>query len=306
MSGPRWVWLKIAAMFGVCLTVGGCGGPANTAAPATAPPPAATRATVPSPQGGQSAELAEGDEHRQRHHGGVLMLIAMSLKDLDLAGDQRASVEKIRTDLLAKMEPARAAGRDVANTLADGVAAGAIDRAKADAGIDKLVTQVQGLNDASRDSLNQLHAVLSAQQRAALVDKLQSHWEKWKEAHGEDEKDDPQHRNGHLLGLVQTLGVTQAEAQKIKTNFHELMKASPQDQQHKEVQDHMQAFASAFKSDKFDAKTLTGANAANGHIARWGATRRARFLEAAAPVLTPDQRAKLAQMIREGANRTDS
>jgi hypothetical protein len=71
------------------------------------------------------------------------------------------------------------------------------------------------------------------------------------------------------------------------------------------VQDHLRVFASAFKGEAFDAKTLTGAKAADGHMARWGATRRTRFLEAAAPVLTPDQRAKLAQTIRERATRAE-
>jgi Spy/CpxP family protein refolding chaperone len=180
-----------------------------------------------------------------------------------------------------------------------------VDRAKADAAIKKLVTQVQGLHDASLTSLNQLHTALNAQQRAALVDALQAHWERWKEAHGRDEQDDHQHRPGYLLALVRQLGITKEQAEKIKADFHERMKSSPQDHAHKEVQDHLQAFATAFKSETFNAKSLSGAKAANGHMARWGATRRERFLEAAAPVLTPEQRAKLAQMIRDHANQVE-
>jgi Spy/CpxP family protein refolding chaperone len=272
--------------------------------PPSAPPPSPQPAAQPSTSG-QGAELAEGDEHRGQHHGGVLMLVAMSLKDLDLSPDQRTAVDKIRADFVAKMEPARAAGKDLANTLADGVAAGAVDRPKTDAAINKLVTQVQGLHDPSLVALNQLHAALTAQQRAALVDAVQAHWEKWKDAHGRDEQDDHQHRSGHLLSLVKELGLTKDEAAKIKANFHERMKNSPQDQGHKEVQDHLQAFATAFKGEAFNAKSLAGAKAADGHMARWGATRMARFFEAAAPVLTPDQRTKLAQTIRDRANRTE-
>jgi hypothetical protein len=40
-------------------------------------------------------------------------------------------------------------------------------------------------------------------------------------------------------------------------------------------------------------------------MARWGATRMERFYEAAAPILTPDQRTKLASEIREHANRPE-
>ena len=241
-----------------------------------------------------------------QHHGGVLALIAASIKDLNLAADQQANVEKIRSDLLAKMEPARAANKDLANLLADGVAAGTVDHTKTDAAINKLVTQVQGLHDASIAALNQLHAALNAQQRAQLVDGLQSRWEKWKESHGRDEQDDKQNHAGYLLALVREIGLTKEQAEKIKMNFRDKMKASPQEHAHKEVQDHLKAFATAFKADKFDAKSLAGAKSANGHMARWGAVRRAKFLEAAAPVLTPEQRTKLSQIIRDRADRAES
>jgi Spy/CpxP family protein refolding chaperone len=230
----------------------------------------------------------------------------MSLRDLDITPEQRTTIEKIRADLLQKMDPARAAEKDFDNVLADGVAAGNVNRAKADAAMGKLVTQVQGLHDASLAALDALHAALTPPQRAALVDAVQAHWEKWKEAQGRDEAaDEHHHQSGYLLALVRDLGLTKDQAEKIKAKFREQMKGSPQDDKHKEVQDHLQAFATAFKGDTFSAKSLTKAKAANGHVAKWGATRRERFLEAAAPVLTPDQRTKLAAQIRERASRAD-
>lgn len=276
--------------------------PLASASPPASQAPAASAAPSAPPSNAHGAELAEADEHREHHHGGFLALVAMSIKDLTLTPDQQGRVDKIRADLLAKMEPARIAARELANLLADGVAAGAIDRPKVDAAITKLVGVVQGLHEASLESLNQLHAALDAQQRASLVASLEAHWEKWKEAHGRDEQDDRQHRSGYMLALVQRLGLTKDEAAKIKKNFGERMKPGAQDHGHKEVQDHLKAFAAAFKGDKFDAKALASAKTANAHVARWGATRRARFLEAAAPVLTPDQRTKLAQMIRDDAS----
>jgi Spy/CpxP family protein refolding chaperone len=109
-----------------------------------------------------------------------------------------------------------------------------------------------------------------------------------------------------MLAMVRELGLTQDQADKIKASFKDKMKAAPQDHTHKEVQDHLTAFGTAFKADTFDAKKLTGAKAANGHMAKWGATRRARFLEAAAPILTPEQRTKLAQTIRDHAAKSDT
>jgi Spy/CpxP family protein refolding chaperone len=331
MTSIRWDrWAKTSVAFAIGSTLAACGGEAATSPTAAAPPPAsvapapvapppptaaAPAAAAPAasaapaaepPPNAAGAELAEGEEHRHRHHGGVLMLVAMSLKDLDLSADQRTAVDKIRADLLAKMEPARAAGKDLANTLADGVAAGAVNRAKADAAVGKLVTQVQAEHDAALAALDQLHAALTAPQRTALVDAMQSHWEKWKEAQGHEEGTDKQHHPGHLLELVRDLGLTKDQAEKIKTKFHDLMKGAPQDQQHKEVQDHLQAFGTAFKADNFSAKSLSKAKAANGHMARWGATRMERFFEAAAPILTPDQRTKLAAEIRDRASKPEA
>ena len=326
MTSIRWRRSTLAPALVTCMLLAACAGegatgsatalpPPPTSAmppPPMAPPPApapvasAAPAPPPPPPNPQGAEMAEGADHREQHHGGVLSLIVMTLKDLDLTADQQAAVDKIRVDLLASMEPARAAEKDYANTLADGVAAGKVDRAKVDASIGKLVTQVQGVHDASLTAMNQLHAALTPAQRAKLVDELHAHWEKWKEAQGKDEADDKQHHAGHMLAMVRELGLTQDQADKIKASFKDKMKAAPQDHTHKEVQDHLTAFGTAFKADTFDAKKLTGAKAANGHMAKWGATRRARFLEAAAPILTPEQRTKLAQTIRDHAAKSDA
>jgi Spy/CpxP family protein refolding chaperone len=234
------------------------------------------------------------------HHGGVGMLIGLSLHDLDLSADQKATVEKIHTDMQPKMAPLKAAARDLNTLLADGVAAGAVDKAKVDKAIDKLVAQMKTMQAASAEALGKLHAVLTPPQRAALVDKVGENWEKWKAAHGQDEKEEKEHKSGHLLGLVRDLNLSQDEAQKIKAAFQAKMKAAPQDHEHKEVQEHLQKFGTAFKADKFDPKTVSSEKA-DMHMAKWGAARRAAFLEAAAPILTPDQRTKLADKIRSEA-----
>jgi Spy/CpxP family protein refolding chaperone len=296
-------------MMALALAASACQSTPNAASPTATPVAVAPPGAQPSSPAA-APEQGEADEHRQHHHGGVVALLAMSLQDLNLSPDQKTAVEKIRADLVAKMEPARSAGQDLASALADGVAAGSVDRAKADAAIDKLVAQVQAAQGSSVDAMNQLHAALTPAQRAALVDKVQEHFEKWKEANGHEDQDG-QHRSGPMLGLVKDLSLSQSEAQQIKESYRNLLKASAPpaggpDHQHKDIADPLQALATAFKADSFDAHALAGAGTAGGHMAKWGATRMARFLEAAAPVLTPDQRAKLAQLIRDRAGRRAS
>jgi Spy/CpxP family protein refolding chaperone len=267
-----------------------CGG-------STAPAPPTTPTTTQ-----DQTESPDVDQHR-RNHGGVTMLIEWSIKDLDLTADQKAKVEKIRTDLHAKMAPTQEAAKNLANVLADGVAAGAMDKAKDDAAIAQVSTAAAGLHDATTDAMNQLHAALTPAQRAQLVDKLDAHFEKWKNAQGQDEDDAKParpHGGGHMK-MMKQLALTQDQMDKIKASFSSDMKAAHQTHEHKEFQAHRDSFATAFKAETFDAKSMTNESAASSHMAMWGATRMARFLEAATPVLTPEQRTKLAQMIRDRA-----
>ena len=68
----------------------------------------------------------------------------------------------------------------------------------------------------------------------------------------------------------------------------------------KRAEAHVQAFATAFAADSFDAKSLT--ENANGHLATHGAKRMALFYETITPLLTADQRGKLADHLREHAS----
>jgi Spy/CpxP family protein refolding chaperone len=191
------------------------------------------------------------------------------------------------------------AGQAFAGVLADGVAAGAIDRTKADAAIEKIVEAAHAMHEESLDALNQLHAALNKEQREKLLTLMHGRFEHWKASHGRDEHPDHAEHPGPLAAMQKDLGLSQDQVEKIRASFKTEMTQHPQDHEHKEAQDHMKAFAEAWKSDSFDAKSLgTGKDAAE-KMARFAATRMARVLEAAAPVLTPDQRAKLSAQIRE-------
>jgi hypothetical protein len=63
---------------------------------------------------------------------------------------------------------------------------------------------------------------------------------------------------------------------------------------------HVHAFSTAFAGRSFNAKAVT--SNANAHLASRGATRMAIFYETVTPLLTPEQRTKLAAELREHAN----
>jgi len=267
----------------------GCGASATTQAP-------------PASVAGASAEEEDAtaglvEHHRNHHHGGVTLLIAMSLDTLGLSPEQKPAVEKVRSDLYARMEPARAAEQSLLGTLADGLAAGVLDPAKVEAAITQLTSAASGVHDASTDALNQLHAVLTPPQRAALVDKLEAHWSVWQRANG-DESD-------HLAQLTSDLTLTPDQVDKIRAIQADATKAAPQfDPQ--EVAAHIRAFDDAFRAQTFDAKGLTTGGPATTHMVGWGATHMAHFIESVSPLLTPEQRGKLAQVLRQHANHNPS
>jgi len=242
------------------------------------------------------------EHHRHHHHGGVTLLIALSLDTLGVSPEQRAAVEKIRSVLHARMEPARAAEQRLVATLADGLAAANLDAASVDAAVGQVAAAAAKVHDASADALNELHAVLTPPERAALVEKVEAHWAVWQKANAEEtDPRNPDH--GQLAMLATDLDLTRDQVDKIRAALGEGMKAVPRlDPQ--EIATHLRAFGDASRGDKFDARVLATANGANAHLAGWGAARLAHFIEAVSPVLTPDQRARFVERLREHAAHT--
>ncbi len=237
------------------------------------------------------------EHHRYHHHGGVTLFVAMSLDTLGVSPEQRAAVEKIRATLHARMDPARIAEQGLMATLADGLAAGSIDTAKVNAGIAQVNAAAAAVHDASADALNELHAVLTPPQRAALVDKVESHWAVWQDANARDRSPGGDRR---LATLAAELDLTPDQVSKIQAGLGEKMRAVPAVDP-REVSAHVHAFGDAFRGERFDARALTTTNGTDARLAGWGATHLALLVETMSAVLTPDQRAGLAQILRAHA-----
>jgi Spy/CpxP family protein refolding chaperone len=294
-SMARTIGIMAIVLLGAAATVACGGSGANTSPPATA--------VAPNPA---DDDVAEGlmEHHRNHHHGGVTLFIAMSLDTLGVSPEQEAAVERIRKDLHARMEPARAAEQSVTATLADGLVAGAIDTAKVDAAVGQATEAAAASHDASAAALNELHSVLTSAQRGALVDKVEAHWAVWQKANAE-ETAMAEPEGGHLATLAADLALTDEQVGKIRANLAEGMKAVPRlDPQ--EIATYLRTFGDAFRGETFDARTLTTAGGVDAHIVAWGTAHTAHFVETVSPVLTPEQRALFAQRLREHSNHNPS
>jgi Spy/CpxP family protein refolding chaperone len=246
-----------------------------------------------------SVELQTHDRH---HHGGFVGLVLGAVETVGVTPEQQAALDKIKADFRAKVEPVRVANGAVMNALADGIAAGNLAPAKLDAAVAAVASVAAELQPATADALDQLHALLRPEQRAALVDKVEAQWSVWKEANAGDPATDDTRADGHVAHLAKELGLTDEQVEKTRANLAALPVAwrGPFDATAAEA--HLKAFGAAFTGEAFDAKALPTADAANTKMASWGASRMVHFYEALTPVLTADQRAKIAGRLREHAN----
>jgi Spy/CpxP family protein refolding chaperone len=239
------------------------------------------------------------EHHRHHHDGGVTKFIAMSLDTLGTDDAKRPQIEQLQSDLHAQMAPGREAEQSLQLELADGITAGTVDTVKVDAAIARLTTAADTEQAASLDTLNKLHAILSPSERAALVDKVQAHWEVWRQVNHE-EQPGGRERGGRLAELTEEVSLTPDQVTKISAALHTAMAGLSDKFDPKKGEAHVHAFSTAFAGRSFNAKAVR--SSANAHLASRGATRMALFYETVTPLLTQEQRTKLAAELREHAN----
>jgi Spy/CpxP family protein refolding chaperone len=292
----RTAWWGLA----VCLAFGAAG--AGCESSTTQSPPVLAQAsiaagTVATDEEGLSTEL--NAQHRH-HHAGFAGFLMMAVETIGVTPEQQAGIDKIKADFRAKMQPVRDANGSVIQVLADGIASGTIDTAKVDAAVAAVTAASGAVHPATVDVLNQLHAVLRPEQRTALVDKVEAHWSMWKEANAGDQATDNSRPDGHIARLASEIGLTSDQVEKVRASLAGTTRGSFDPA---EAEAHTKAFATAFAADAFDASTLSSGASAGARISSWGATRMAHFYEALSPVLTADQRAKVAERLRQHASK---
>jgi Spy/CpxP family protein refolding chaperone len=307
--------LSVLVSVGTSVVLMACGDSSATSAPPATPPPPPPETTVtasvtPPPAAPEPPPPAEWvddtastegvRDHHRHHHGGVAQYILLSLDSLGLSPEKKAQIETIKAELTTRTAPAREAQKTFLFALSDGIAAGKVNKGKVDAALAQVARATIAAHDASADAFNQLHQVLSPEERSALVDKVQAHWGVWRSVNV-DEEVGSRDKGGRLAHFAEEESLTPEQVEKIGTGLHA---GKPDARWHvdpAEMEQFVKTFTSAFASDSFDAKTVTGGGAITGRLATAGNARLAHFFEVATPVLTPEQRTNAAQHLRERA-----
>ena len=238
------------------------------------------------------------EHHRHHHRGGVTQFVAMSLDTLGADDAERPQIEKLQRELNLCLAPSREAEKHLMITSAEGITAGSLAANKMDEEIALLNASASTVYDCSVDALNQLHAMLSPAERSVISDKLEAHWEIWRQVNDEAEAGD--HGKGSRLNdLDIELGLSTDQVDRISAAL-KVAFAAPSTWEVKKADAQVKAFADAFEKPEFDAKSVTPD--ASGRFTAHGANRMALFYETVTPFLNPEQRTALAGLIREHAN----
>ncbi|HSQ66771.1 MAG TPA: Spy/CpxP family protein refolding chaperone [Polyangiaceae bacterium] len=286
--------MKLSWLVGLVVACTACSGAAKRP-PTEAPGASAASAS----EDDGMTDLVE--HHRHHHHGGVLMFVVMGIDSLGVSPEQQDAITKIQADLSAKIEPTRVAERRLLAALADGVAAESLDRAKIDAAIEELGAASATIHGAAAEALDRLHAALTPPQRVALAGKVRANWEVWKVANTDDKAPD----GGHVGALAKELNLSEGQVAKVRATLSASPSGASPALDLAQADAYVKQLEKAFASDSFEAKALDHADEVNRALDGWGAAHLARFCEAVMPVLTADQRARLADMLREHLSHGD-
>jgi Spy/CpxP family protein refolding chaperone len=267
-------------------------------APAPAPAPVAELSSAPAtPASPVDAAAAGLREHHRHHGGGLLRFVAMSLDTLGAADDaKRPEIGKLQAELQASLAASADAEKELLETLAEGIEANKIDTAKMDEVVAKQATAAAARREAGYETINKLHALLTPVERAALADKVQAHWEVWRQVNQPATAAEEQ--KGRLDELAQEVALVPDQQEKIAAALKATTDAADTGFDPKRAEARIQAFTKGFVAAKFDGKTIS---AQQPVVAGRGSKRMVRFYEAASPILTRVQRKRLAYDLRQDA-----
>ncbi len=243
-----------------------------------------------------AAELRE--HHRHHHRGGVTQFMAMSLDTLGEDDAQRPELEKLQGSLRTCLAPMRDIETELVLIYADGLGQPAMPTEKVDAKIAQLNEASRAVTGCSLETMNKLHALLTPAEREVVADKVQAHWEIWREVNLEADAGGKT-QGSRLSDLSEEVNLSTAQIEQMSAALNVSYGKLAQ-YEIKPAQAHVLAFAAAFVFDTFDASKVMAT--AGEPFAAQGARRMAIFYETVTPLLNQAQRTELAEILREHAH----
>jgi Spy/CpxP family protein refolding chaperone len=222
---------------------------------------------------------------------GLVKIVGEALGDVPLADAQRVQIEKLAADAESRHAGARTARTDLMLAVAAQVQAGQIDRTALKPKLDALTAALQSAQPADRGSFEQLHALLSADQRTAFVDAL--------EARAEERKGGLRAKRP-MKQWAEDLKLTAAQKAQIKTALGQRFHGMAHEPSLRDAGHRGAKMLSAFKQDHFVMDEVAPARDVAQGVSKMS-EHMLGVIEVALPILTADQRSIAAQKLRERA-----
>jgi Spy/CpxP family protein refolding chaperone len=291
MTGNR--VLSSSLLLLLALPLGCAKGDSQATPPAGSSSTAAAQAPTPT-----SPSASAKQERHGREHAGPAGTIFRAARDLELTDAQKTTIDGLESQLEGA-EPPNDDFKTLQADIVTGIRAGKLDPAKLQtdyAAIDKTLLAQQAKE---ADALSGLYAALEPAQRKTLVEAVrakQAAREAQFDAHLAGDAGAPAEWTKRRLDrMTAQLGLDATEQPKVAAILAKDDSMSPAAMrvQRDEGKKRMDAVLGAFAADKFDPKTLD-LGAIPGKTAHEGLEKDTKFLAQLLPILTPEQREKLA------------
>jgi Spy/CpxP family protein refolding chaperone len=227
------------------------------------------------------APQADASSPHRGHHEGI---VAQALGLSSLTAEQRTAIAKLADARRAAEVPVKQADAQLLTALAKQVEQAAIDRQALAPDLQARDTAATAARTVDRDTLQQLHDVLTPAQRGQLVDAIEAQGHGW----------DGRGRREHLAHMEQRLGLSEQQEAQIAANLH-AGRQPPPDGGHHGPGEGRQAWLESFRTASFNA------SAAGPHGGGHPGEHLENLMQAMVPVLSPSQRSELATHLRHRA-----
>jgi Spy/CpxP family protein refolding chaperone len=246
---------------------------------------------------------------------GPLRTVVDAFAEVPLRPAQRTEIESLITASVQRHKVSNP-GKEVMLELASQIEKGSIDEAALKTKMDASKAAMDPIRAEDHKAIQRVHDLLDASQRTALVDSLEAKRGERFGHHGDKAKEDVagapnkehgfRHGGGMGFGMMKELNLTADQQSKIqeamKADMQSWKAAGGEHKDHAARADHEKREnpLEAFKADTFDAnKALSFGH--EGHEGM-GPERMIHMAKVVTPILTPEQRATAAKLIRDHAD----
>jgi Spy/CpxP family protein refolding chaperone len=216
--------------------------------------------------------------------------VRQALAHVSLRADQKAEIDRLANEAETRHAGIERARQLLNVAIAEQVQAGKIDRAALQPPIGALLASIEQTRPADRAAIVRLHDILDKQQRSQLADAMQASFREHKGRHpGMHE----------MRGIAKDLGLTEQQEQQIRAAIRAYFDGGHgKGTGHwKEAREQGAALLDSFRQDQFsldqNAATLWSGERVQRRVGRL-----IDIAEAALPILTVEQRARAAELIR--------